>query len=103
MSDTMTAAQRALADSPLRVAEGLTEPDLRLFAEYGFETLGDLLGATCGLTEIEWLRDAHDGAFERAVALRESLPQALLDHHAETPAPMPPMGWFPEENDDDDA
>lgn len=94
---------RAVADSSLAETEAFAEEHLSLLREYGLETVGDLLGATLGLTHVDWLRDVHDGLVERTNALRANLPKPLLDLHTQEQPPLSPMGWFPEEQDDDDA
>lgn len=87
----------ALEDAPLAERESFDGTQLEALSDFGIETLGELLGATRGLTDLEGLRAIRPGLAAAAVALRGSLPDALLERFALDDTPMPATGWLPGE------
>jgi len=67
--------------------------------DYGIETVGDLLGATRGLTQLEPLRAIRADLAITAVGLRVALSEELLEPFVRDDAPFPAMGWIPEGGD----
>lgn len=87
----------ALEDAPLADRGSFDDDQLEALSDYGIETLGDLLGATRGLTDLEGLRTIRSDLAAGAVALRATLPDELLERFALDDPPMPATGWIPGE------
>ena len=77
-----------------------TPRQLEILLDYGVATLGDLLGATRGLSEADRLDAVEPGLGAAAQSLAERIPEAILTEYRDYQAPSRPMGWLPEENDD---
>ncbi len=92
---TPDATDPSLEDRPLAEGSLFGEAQLAALADYGIETVGELLGATRGLTDLEGLRAIRAGLVADAIALRATLPEALLDRFALDETPMPSTGWIP--------
>ncbi len=86
-------------DASLDGFADLDPAQLAALVDYGIETLGDLLGATRGLTDLEGLRAIRADLPVAAVSLRRTLSDDLLDPFTHDREAMPPMGWIPEEPD----
>lgn len=103
MTDDIHGRYRQLEDASLGTLSGLDDAQLETLAAHGVETIGDLLGLTRGLTEVDDLDVLRGGLGDAVKALQGSLPDELLDHHANDDEPFPPTGWIPEEPTDGDA
>jgi hypothetical protein len=81
-------------DARLSTRKEFDAPQRAVLADYGIETVGDLLGATRGLTDLGGLRAIRSDLPVAAVSLRATLPESVLESFAHDDTPMPSTGWI---------
>ena len=80
----------------LRYIEGVSPALLQFFEEHGVHTVGELLGATSGLTNAISVEGVQQDVVEAFIArLLEELPECLLNRYRSGQPELPPPGVLP--------